>query len=112
MTSIQDSVIDSIARWAAETSEVRRVWVFGSHAMGTAAHDSDLDVAVEIEPVGDSEETLARWIACSCLWRSQLQARTAANIALEWFDPDGRTPAIQAKLDPARLLIYEWASGS
>jgi hypothetical protein len=110
MTSIESSVTESIAEWAAETPEVRRVWVFGSHATGTATRDSDLDIAVELEPVADSEETLTRWIPCSPLWRLQLQRRTAASIALHWFDPDGRTPTMQEQLDEDRLLIYERAS--
>jgi predicted nucleotidyltransferase len=110
MTSIESSVTESIARWAAETPDVRRVWVFGSHAMGTATRDSDLDVAVELEPVADSEETLTRWLSCAALWRSELQRRTAASIALQWFDPDGRTPTMQEQFDEGRLLIYERAS--
>jgi predicted nucleotidyltransferase len=110
MTSIANSIMESIARWAAETPEVRRVWVFGSHAMKTATRDSDLDVAVELEPVADSEETLTRWLSCAALWRSELQRRTAASIALQWFDPDGRTPTMQEQLDEGRLLIYERAS--
>ena len=110
MTNSQSSVTESIAQWATETPEVRRVWVFGSHAMGTATRDSDLDIAVELEPVADSEETLTRWISCAALWRSQLQRRTAVSIALQWFDPDGRTPTMQERLDEGRLLIYERAS--
>ena len=110
MTGIESSVTESIAGWAAETPEVRRVWVFGSHAIGTATCDGDLDVAVELEPVADSEETLTRWIPCAALWRSQLQRRTAVSIALQWFDPDGRTPTMQERLDEGRLLIYERVS--
>ena len=110
MTDIESSAADSIAQWAAENPEVRRVWVFGSRAKGTHRPDSDIDIAVELEPVGDSEETLTRWIAQSDLWESQLQSRVVAKIDLEWFDPDGSTPTVQAGLNVAKVLIYERAS--
>lgn len=85
---------DSIARWAAGNPHIRRAWVYGN-----------LNVAVELEPVGDSEETLAAWMAKAGLWRSQLQSRMSAPVDLEWFDPDGSTV-----LDAARVLVYERAA--
>ena len=110
MTGIESSVADSIARWAVENPEVRRVWVFGSRAKGTHRPDSDIDVAVELEPVGDSEETLTRWIARCDLWGSQLQSRMTPKVDLEWFDPDGSTPSIESRLNEGKVLVYERAS--
>jgi predicted nucleotidyltransferase len=107
MTGIESSVADSIARWAADNPEVRRVWVFGSRANDTYHTDSDIDIAVELEPVGDSEETLTRWIARSDLWESQLQSQVAPKVDLDWFDPDGNTPTVAAGLNEAKVLIYE-----
>lgn len=110
MTDIESGVADSIARWAEATPKVRRVWVFGSRAKGTHQPDSDIDIAVELEPVADSEETITRWIANSALWRSQLQSRIVERVDLEWFDPDGSTPTIAAGLNEAKVLIYERAT--
>jgi predicted nucleotidyltransferase len=110
MNDIENNVADSIAVWAAENPEVRRVWVFGSRAKGTHRPDSDIDIAVELEPVGDSEETLVRWIAHSTQWEAQLQSRIAAKIDLEWFDPDGSTRRVQAALSEGKGLMYERTS--
>jgi len=107
MAGIENNITDSIAQWAAERPEVRRVWIFGSRAKGTHRPDSDIDIAVELEPVGDSEETLTRWIAYGDLWKSQLQSRIGPRVGLEWFDPDGSTPTIEAGLIEAKVLIYE-----
>jgi hypothetical protein len=85
---------DSIARWAASNPNIRRAWMYGN-----------FNVAVELEPVGDSEETLAAWMAKAGLWRAQLQSRMSAPVDLEWFDPDGSTA-----LDEARVLVYERAA--
>jgi predicted nucleotidyltransferase len=109
MSGIEKSVIDSIVRWAAEIPEVRRVWVSQSRATGDHRPNSDIDIAIELEPVGDSEETLTRWVFHAHLWESQLQGRVAAKIDLEWFDPDGSTRTIEAGLNEATALMYERA---
>jgi uncharacterized protein len=83
---------------------------FGSRAKGTHRPDSDIDIAVELEPVGDSEETLVRWTAHSTQWEAQLQSRIAAKIDLEWFDPDGSTRRVQAALSEGKGLMYERTS--
>lgn len=67
-----------IVEWAAAHPKIRRVWVFGS---GT-------DVAVELQPVADSEETLPVWMANCEQWRRELQDRTGQAVRLEWRDPD------------------------
>jgi len=100
---------DSIARWAAEHRQFRRVWLYGSPAKGTHRPDSDINIAVELEPVGDSEETLAVWIANAGSWQLQLQTRIAPKVDLEWFDPDGSTRTLQAAQEEAKVLIYERA---
>ena len=106
MTGIESRVTNSIAQWAAERPEVRRVWLFGNRVKITHNPES-IDIAVELEPVGDSEETLTRWIAYADLWKSQLQNRVDSRVDLQWFDPDGSTPTTKAGLLDARVLIYE-----
>jgi len=60
--------------------------------------------------VGDSEETLTSWLAQADLWESQLQNRLTPKVTLDWFDPDGSTPTIEAGLNEAKVLIYERAN--
>jgi predicted nucleotidyltransferase len=107
MTGIEISVAESIAQWAELTRQIRRVWVFGSRAKGTHRPDSDIDVAIELDALEDSEQTLALWIAQAGHWESQLQSRIGVNVDLEWFDPDGSTPTIECGLTQARVLVYE-----
>lgn len=97
----QKDTADSIARWAAGNPRIRRVWLL--------LNGAPLEVAVELEPVGDSEETLAIWIANAGSWQSQLRNRLSAAVELEWFDPDGDGGAIQARLDEDKALVYERA---
>ncbi len=39
-----------VATWAQSAPEIKRAWIFGSYAYGTPRADSDLDVAIEIQP--------------------------------------------------------------
>ena len=86
------NVAKAIARWAAGNPDIRRAWVYGN-----------TNVAVELEPVGDSEETLAAWMANAGVWRSQLQSRISVPVELEWFDPDVGSTA----LAEPKVLVYE-----
>ena len=109
MNGIANDVQKTLSDWAEQNPKVRRVWVFGSRAQGTHRPDSDLDIALELEPVADSEETLVVWLANSERWRTQLQERISLPVDLEWFDPNGGTGDIRAALDQAKTLIYEAA---
>jgi predicted nucleotidyltransferase len=109
MSGFGDDVRDAIVAWAEATPRIRRVWVFGSRAKGNPRTDSDLDIAVEVEPVADSEETLAVWMANSEKWQSELQEHISFTVDLEWFDPDGSTPKVRGALRETGILVYERA---
>lgn len=81
----------AIAEWAAARPRIRRIWAVGD------------TVALELQPVADSEETLAVWMANGERWRGELHAHIDPGIELAWFDPDGAT----APLAEAKLLVYE-----
>jgi predicted nucleotidyltransferase len=98
-----------MAAWAEARPRVRRVWLFGSRVKGTQRRDSDVDVAVEIEPVADSEESLLVWLNNGERWRGELEQEIGLLVNLEWFDPDGSTPNVQGALREASVLIYDRA---
>lgn len=102
-------MVESIARWAAGTPRIRRVWLFSNGAGQQARGNGHVEVAVELEPVGDSEETLAIWIAHAGSWQSQLRNRVSPGLELEWFDPDGGAAAIEGRLGEDKALVYERA---
>jgi predicted nucleotidyltransferase len=104
MTKTKEKDLDSIAQWAAGNARIRRVWLFGNGSRHDHRDKGRIEVAVELEPVFDSEETLTIWIANAGSWQSQLRQRLSAPVGLEWFDPDGGTA-----LDEAKQLVYERA---
>ena len=103
----EKELTDSITRWAAGNPRIRRVWLFRNGARQDRRHNGQIEIAVELEPVFDSEETLTVWMANAGSWQSQLSKRVAAPVELEWFDPDGG--AIQPTLEQDKALVYERA---
>jgi len=97
-----------IAEWAAGDPRVRRVWLFGSRE-DAPAPDGSIDIALELQPVADSEETMTVWMANCDKWRVELQTRTGRTVELEWLDPDGPTRTTQAESGEVRSLLYQRA---
>ncbi len=110
MNPIQPEIVDPLVAWARSTPEIRRVWIFGTHASGREDADGDLDVAVETVPVADSDETVTRWMAKAERWRADLQSRIPMKVDLQWFDPNGGTPQAKQALDEAAVLVYDLAN--
>ena len=71
------------------------------------ASDAADALALELQPVGDSEETFAVWIAHCERWRRELEARIGRPVDLEWLDPDGAATIVLPRPGEADTLIYE-----
>jgi predicted nucleotidyltransferase len=96
--------------WASATPCVRKVSIFGSRAKGTPRNDSDLDVAVEIDAMGNDESPYVSWFHAKRSWHSELQQQLNVPLDLEWFDPAGSTPTIAKGLSEGNVVVYERAS--
>jgi len=90
-----------IADWAAANPKIRRVWV----SVGQSGEA--LPVALELQPVADSEETSAIWLAHCGQWSRELGRRIGRAVDLQWLDA-GESLA-QARADKANMLVYERA---
>jgi hypothetical protein len=98
-----------ITDWAAASPKIRRVWLFASPGRD-AAQSEDIAVTVELQPVGDSEETLAVWMAHCEQWRRELEACVGHPVPIDWRDTDGATIATPPGGEEASTLVYERAS--
>jgi hypothetical protein len=82
---------EAIADWASRRPRIRRIWA------------SERRLALELQPVADSEETLAVWMANAERWQRELCVRLGEGVELGWFDPDGATVTPEESM----LLVYE-----
>ena len=96
----------AIADWASHKRRIRRVWLVGEAAQRTPPPGHALGLALEVEPVGDSEETAAIWMANEMSWRAQLERLLSRRIGLEWVDADA-TATPQSTRDELRQLVYD-----
>jgi malate dehydrogenase (oxaloacetate-decarboxylating)(NADP+) len=90
-----------VADWAARNPRIRRVWACESHSDGALA------LALELEPVADSEETAAAWLAHCEEWRGALARRLRRPVELEWIDRDESSAPNQPGAGEVRTLVYE-----
>lgn len=95
--------------WAQSRSFVRRLWIYGSRAKGTHSLASDLDVAIDFDPLND-EDCETTWVCESQGWQDELQASLPWRLQLEWYDPGGSTPRIAGGISDGGILIYERAA--
>ena len=91
--------------WAARQPGLRRLWIYGSRALGTHRPDSDLDVAFEIGRLEDQaaiEEFHDRTLPA---WRTELSRLSGLSAHLEASVGDASNVA--RYVAGSGVLVYE-----
>lgn len=104
--TLEDAVA-ILKSWAIERPFVRRIFVYGSRARGNHSTVSDLDVAIEFDPVEGDWNCLTTWVYEAKKWRKELQSLLPWPLHLEWNDSGGETPHVAAGLRESSILVYE-----
>lgn len=100
-------VAEKLRVWALARPYVKKVWIYGSRAKGGSLPDSDLDVAIEIHPVGNDEDTYTSIVSERQKWITELQPQLPYSLHLEWYDPNGRNAVVQHAVDVDGIVIFE-----
>ena len=100
---LSDELAMKLILWARSQPNVRRLIVFGSFAKGTAAPDSDLDVAVELD--GDEGEALADFIFEEVAWKRQLSKLLGCEFDLH-LGGEAAGPVVRQGLVEAAISVY------
>ena len=95
--------ISLISTWSRNKVRIKRVWIYGSRLRGTQNHDSDLDIAIEIDLISTDEEAQMLWMDEKASWVSELQALSPYKIHLEMYG----TPKVSEFIACCSMLIYE-----
>lgn len=102
---------DLLAEWARATPLVKRAWVFGSRARSEHRPDSDLDIALELDPAefigSDDSGGWVIWTEEADAWEKQLGAIFGPSIDLDQFIDEARSPNIARFLQRSSHLAYE-----
>lgn len=97
-----------IRRWASTKPFVQRVWIYGSRAKGTASPESDLDIATEIDPIGNDENSYISFHHEVDGWLTELQPQLSYKLHLKWYDQTYK-PAWEG-VNTDGILVYERAT--
>ena len=99
--------IERFRTWAQSKPSVRRLWLFGSRAAGKPRRDSDIDIAIEIDPL-QCPEAIAQFRDDTFpRWRCELQALSQFAVHLEPWAGEGTN--IASYVRSSGQLLYERA---
>jgi len=102
-----------VSVWARGKPLVKRVYLFGSRVRGDHRPESDIDIAVELDPLAfrgsDESGGHATWMFEAPAWREELEHLIPLKLQLERYHPE-QTPTIGKGLLESSQLVYEKAT--
>lgn len=102
---IDKEIARLLAEWAAGTSAVAALWLFGSRARGTSRPDSDHDLAIELRPkIKDHDWAFGDFVCESDHWKAQLRDIVQTDVSLVGFRDD-----LPGRFDPRIDGICLWS---
>jgi uncharacterized protein len=106
---IEDALFDAmraLRTWSEGQDQVRRLWVFGSRLKGVQRVDSDLDVAMEIDPIGYDESAAVTWGVYRQEWERTLTTLTCYEVHLHEFDLANPMSNVVSYIGCCAALVY------
>lgn len=87
-----------LREWAAKKPLINKIFLYGSRIAGNNKPDSDLDIAIELDPKEfqdeDKSDGTATWIEVADGWKEELEGILDYAIHLEKLDTN--SPTVQA----------------
>lgn len=108
---INPQLAAKIAIWGATKPLIKRIHVFGSRIRGDHKPESDIDIAIELDPAecrpGESWYTI--WTFKTKGWMDELQDLMPYEVDLDGYNGEN-TPTIRKGLQEASVIVYEKAT--
>ena len=101
-----EQLVPTIRAWARAHSQVGRLWLFGSRVKGSHRPDSDLDIAVGVAALLETDEEQERFRAMLDTGSSELSVICGLRVSLQAV----ATPGVDKGVEECGVLIYEIAA--
>ncbi len=97
-----------LRKWGRGNKSIRKVYIYGSFAKGKFTKNSDLDIAVVLDPSEGDTNALTTWICDKEKLEEELQLLLPEyKVHSEWYDGDGKeTPNVKAGIMNSGILMY------
>jgi hypothetical protein len=99
------SLVPGLSAWYSRTARIRRLWAI--ERLDASEAPGALRVVVTLEPVGDSDETDAAWMASGRAWQQELRSQLAREVDLEWADQN-ESDDIEIDGDGVVIAVLCW----
>lgn len=91
-------IVDDVVQRAVRLVRPRQIWLFGSHANGTARRSSDVDLALRV--TNEGRENWSRFAG-------ETAERVPALIEVDLVDMDRCGPDLEREIQETGRLVYE-----
>jgi len=93
--------------WAKENKFVRKLWIYGSRAGKNYKPDSDLDIAIEIDPVKTHDTTPYTSFICDHKkWEKGLQKKIPYEVDLGHYNLEAPKGVVVRSVAQKSILVY------
>lgn len=99
------SLVPGLSAWYSRTARIRRLWAI--ERLDASDSPGVLRVVVTLEPIGDSDETDAAWMASGRAWQQELRSQLAREVDLEWAD-EGESDDIEIDGNGVVVAMLCW----
>ncbi len=94
---------EQIVEWASAKPHIAEVFLFGSRVKGDHAADSDLDIALRIDGMGETPLTV--WMFEGREWAAELDAMLDVRVDLQMVD-EGDTVVLPAVREHGHRIYF------
>ena len=93
-----------IVEWAQERPEIREVWLYGSRARRDSRPDSDIDLAIKMQPAPHGEDSYTIWF----FWdqRQELELMLSGEVHLAWYQPNFGPHVVTLGVEHDGILLF------
>jgi len=108
---ITNSDVQAIRKWADKHNEIREVYLYGSRARGDNRQDSDIDLALVMEPSWNFDnDAFTTWMFWHDRYKTKPDLTLSAEVHLEWYEAGADLQRVGPGVEKDGIKLYPTAN--